>query len=177
MQEQDFLIYVTPLRPTALRIGLQFFGNTEDAEDVAQETMMRLWAASEHIDITRPLEPLVASVAKNVCVSMKRAQSGKETTQIPIHSAPYPIGSAGGESSSPQSLLEERENAVWLEHRLKALPEYLLRVLRMKQEEQLTNQQIADILGTDPRSVATLISKARHQLFNDLKRRNRNENK
>jgi DNA-directed RNA polymerase specialized sigma24 family protein len=47
----------------------------------------------------------------------------------------------------------------------------------MKQEEQLTNQQIADILGTDPRSVATLISKARHQLFNDLKRRNRNENK
>ena len=40
-----------------------------------------------------------------------------------------------------------------------------------------SSKEIADILGTDPRSVATLISKARHQLFNDLKRRNRNENK
>jgi len=108
---------------------------------------------------------------------MKRAKSGIETTQIPIHSAPSLIGRAGGESSSPQSLLEEREDAIWLEHRLKALPEYLSRILHMKQEEQLTNQQIADILDTDPRSVATLISKARHQLFNDLKRRNRNENK
>lgn len=83
----------------------------------------------------------------------------------------------GTDYTSPQSLLEERENAVWLEHRLKALPEYLLRILRMKQEEQLTDQQIADILGTDIRSVQTLISKARHQLFNDLKRRHRNENK
>ena len=177
MQEQDFLIFVTPLRPTALRIGQQFFGSAEDAEDVAQETLLRLWAAREHIDSSRSLEALVATVARNVCVSMKRAKSGIETTQIPIHSAPSLIGRAGGESSSPQSLLEEREDAVWLEHRLKALPEYLSRILRMKQEEQLTNQQIADILGTDPRSVATLISKARHQLFNDLKRRNRNENK
>jgi len=50
MQEQDFLIYVTPLRPTALRIGQQFFGSAEDAEDVAQETLLRLWAAREHID-------------------------------------------------------------------------------------------------------------------------------
>lgn len=165
MQEQDFLIYVTPLRPTALRIGQQFFGSAEDAEDVAQETLLRLWAAREHIDSSRSLEALVATVARNVCVSMKR-----KCTEAPS-------GAVEGISSSPQSLLEEREDAVWLEHRLKALPEYLSRILRMKQEEQLTNQQIADILGTDPRSVATLISKARHQLFNDLKRRNRNENK
>ena len=176
MQEQDFLTYITPLRPTALRIGQQFFGSAADAEDVAQETLLRLWAAREHIDSSHSLEALVARVAKNVCVSMKRAKSGKETTHIPIHSAPSLIGRAGGESS-PQSLLEEREDAVWLEHRLKAMPEYLSRILRMKQEELLTNQQIADILGTDPRSVATLISKARHQLFNDLKRRQRNENK
>lgn len=176
MQEQDFLTYITPLRPTALRIGQQFFGSAADAEDVAQETLLRLWAAREHIDSSHSLEALVARVAKNVCVSMKRAKSGKETTHIPIHSAPSLVGRAGGESS-PQSLLEERENDVWLEHRLKAMPEYLSRILRMKQEEQLTNQQIADILGTDPRSVATLISKARHQLFNDLKRRQRNENK
>ena len=129
MQEQEFIIHITPWRRTAWRIGQQFFGNTDDAEDVAQETMMRLWAAREHIDSSLSLEALVATVARNVCVSMKRVKSGKETTQIPIHSAPSLIGRAGGESSSPQSLLEEREDAVWLEHRLKALPEYLLRIL------------------------------------------------
>ena len=68
MQEQEFIIHVTILRRTALRIGLQFFGNAEDAEDVAQETMMRLWAARKGIDTTRPVEPLVVRVAKNVCV-------------------------------------------------------------------------------------------------------------
>ena len=51
MQEQDFLIYVTPLRPTALRIGQQFFGSAEDAEDVAQETLLRLWPRSPDPDV------------------------------------------------------------------------------------------------------------------------------
>ena len=170
MQEQEFIIHITPLRRTALRIGQQFFGNTEDAEDVAQEAMMRLWAARNNIDMTRPVEPLVVRVAKNVCVSMKRKRNeGEKPLAYGHNEALLPF------ASSPQSLLEERENAVWLEHRLKALPEYLLRILRMKQEEQLTDHQIADILGTDIRSVQTLVSKARRQLFNDLKRRNRNE--
>ena len=172
MQEQEFIFHVTILRRTALRIGLQFFGNAEDAEDVSQETMMRLWAARKGIDTTRPVEPLVVRVAKNVCVSMQRKGNNSEKP-LPKDHHEMPVTT----SSTPQSLLEERENAVWLEHRLKALPEYLLRVLRMKQEEQLTDQQIADILGTDIRSVQTLISKARRQLFNDLKRRNRNETK
>lgn len=173
MQEQEFIIRITPWRRTAWRIGQQFFGNTDDAEDIAQETMMRLWAARNSIDTTRPMESLVVRVAKNVCVSTQR---GRSSHLLPLDTM-VQSSQEGADYTSPQSLLEERENAVWLEHRLKALPEYLLRILRMKQEEQLTDQQIADILGTDIRSVQTLISKARHQLFNDLKRRHRNENK
>lgn len=173
MQEQEFIKHISPWRRTAWRIGQRFFGNADDAEDVAQETMMRLWAARDSIDTTRLLEPLVVRVAKNVCVSIQRGEASHLQPLEPmIHSS-----HEGADYTSPQSLLEERENAVWLEHRLKALPEYLLRILRMKQEEQLTDQQIADILGTDVRSVQTLVSKARHQLLNDLKRRHRNENK
>lgn len=173
MQEQEFIIHITPWRRTAWRIGQQFFGNTDDAEDVAQETMMRLWAARNSIDTTRQVESLVVRVAKNVCVSTQR---GGASHLLPLDTMIH-SSHEGTDYTSPQSLLEERENAVWLEHRLKALPEYLLRILRMKQEEQLTDQQIANILGTDIRSVQTLVSKARHQLFNDLKRRHRNENK
>lgn len=163
MQDHEYLQLIPRQRPLALRIGRQFFGNAEDAEDVAQDTMLRLWAARSHIDATQPLETLVARVAKNVCVSMwrKSHKVGEENTDA--------------DASDPQSLLEEREDAVWLEHRLRALPEYLRRVLRMRQEEGLTAQQIADIIGTDPRSVQTLISKARKQLMNDLKRRNHDE--
>lgn len=168
MHEQDFISHITLLRSTALQLGQQFFGNVEDAEDVAQETMMRLWAAREHIDLTCPLKPLVARVARNVCVDHQRNRRFLQTERIQALTG-------GLEPSDPQSLLEERENDVWLEHRLKALPEYLRRVLRMRQEDDLSNQQIADVLGTDPRSVQTLISKARHQLLNDLKQRYRNE--
>lgn len=180
MQDHEFLQFFPRLRPLALSIGRQFFGNTEDAEDVAQDTMLRLWAARTSIDPTRPLELLVTKVAKNVCVSMWRRRQNESPSVPTIRNDIIPYNKEGPQGSTthapdPQTLLEEREDAVWLEHRLRALPEYLQRVLRMKQEEGLTAQQIAEIIGTDPRSVQTLISKARKQLMNDLKQRYRNE--
>ncbi len=184
MQDHEFLKLIPPLRPLTLHIGLQFFGNADDAEDVAQNTLLRLWAARSHIATTSPLEPLVAKVAKNVCVSMWREKSSHEIPStfsekrnnediIPGGRHVSMVESSGAD---PQTLLEEREDAVWLEHRLRALPEYLQRVLRMKQEEGLTTEQIAEILATDTHSVQTLISKARRQLMIDLRRRYRNKN-
>ena len=174
MQDHEYLQLIPRLRPLALNIGRHFFGNAEDAEDVAQDVMLRLWAARNHIDLARPLEALVTRVAKNVCVDIWRKRQELRNCELQdslAHDSQEGGGVATEGSSSPQALLEEREDAVWLEHRLRALPEYLRRVLRMRQEEGLTAQQIADIIGTDPRSVQTLISKARKQLMNDLKRR------
>lgn len=178
MQDHEYLLLIPRLRPIAQSIGRRFFGNVEDAEDVAQDTMLRLWAARSHIDATQPLETLVTRVAKNVCVSIwrkRKALHNSERQDTREQACQEGGGVAAAGTSDPQTLLEEREDAVWLEHRLRALPEYLRRVLRMRQEEGLTAQQIADIIGTDPRSVQTLISKARKQLMNDLKRRNHDE--
>lgn len=165
MQDQEILQLIPRLRPLAFEIGRQFFGNTEDAEDVAQDTCLRLWAARSHIDVSQSMEPLMARIAKNVCVSMWRKRSVGNEADI--------VSDFPSDDTSPQALLEEREDAIWVEHRLRALPEYLQRVLRLKQEEGLTTEQIAEILGTDPHSVQTLISKARRQLMNELKRRYR----
>jgi len=39
------------LRPKLLHIGVRFFGNNATAEDIAQETLMRLWLIRERIDL------------------------------------------------------------------------------------------------------------------------------
>jgi RNA polymerase sigma-70 factor (ECF subfamily) len=45
-------------------------------------------------------------------------------------------------------------------------------VLRMRQLEHRELSEIADILGIRQTSVSTLLSRARHELLNKLKRRN-----
>ena len=62
------------LRPLILRIGRDFFGSADDAEDVAQETLLQLWRYCQQLDESRNIEALAVRVAKNCCVNMKRRQ-------------------------------------------------------------------------------------------------------
>ena len=51
-----------------VRVGRDFFGNAEDAEDVAQDSLIRLWTYCEKLNAQRNLEALAVMVAKNVCL-------------------------------------------------------------------------------------------------------------
>ena len=74
MDRSTFEQTAARLRPLILRIGRDFFGSADDAEDVAQETLLQLWRYCQQLDEGRNVEALVVRVAKNCCVNMKRRQ-------------------------------------------------------------------------------------------------------
>ena len=51
------------LRPLIYRIGRDFFGSADDAEDVAQETLLQLWRYCQQLDESRNIEALAVRVA------------------------------------------------------------------------------------------------------------------
>ena len=69
MTQQEYEHIVPRLRPRLKDIGRQFFGDEEMAEDIAQETLMRLWMLRERIEPQLDIEPLAVRMAKNLCVS------------------------------------------------------------------------------------------------------------
>ena len=74
MTRSEFEHIAAQLRQRVLKVGLDFFGSKDDAEDAAQEAMIQLWRYCEHIDAERNIEALAVRVAKNCCVSMYRKQ-------------------------------------------------------------------------------------------------------
>ena len=70
------------LRKEMLTIGMAFFGNREDAEDVAQEGLVKLWSYCEHIDTERNVKALAVRGAKNCCVSIHRQRQLFEMRQL-----------------------------------------------------------------------------------------------
>ena len=50
MTQQEFEHIAQQLRPQLLNIGRQFFNDEDCAEDIAQETLMRLWLLRERIE-------------------------------------------------------------------------------------------------------------------------------
>ena len=81
---------------------------------------------------------------------------------------------ADDRTAAPDAHLEQADNEEWLHRRLASLPSMQYQVLRLRQVEQKSHAEIAAILGTTPHSVATLLSRARQQLLEAIRRRNRN---
>ena len=144
-----------------LKVGLQFFGSQEDAEDAAQETMEQLWRYCEQIDASRNIEALAIRVAKNCCVSLYRKN----------RPTPNPSLYGGELGSTPQEILEAKDTERMLEEALDLLKPRERQLFEMRQLEGLSVDEISSETGIPKLSITAMVSAARKKVFIELKRR------
>ena len=159
LSEQEFEELVKRMRPQLMRMGREFFGSEMEAEEVVQETWLRVWNVRHSATVT---EALVIRIARNCCVSMWRGQR----TQVELENISFdevPL------SSTPQEELEEKENSLWLQSRIKNLPPAEREVWALFYDQGLTVEEIAQVRGITIGTVRKIISNVRRQLRNDMR--------
>lgn len=166
MTEKEFTDIATELRELALRKGRDYPLDSDEADDIAQETMLKLWAIRGKVDDGQHARGLAMKIAVHLAIdklrkrrSMPARANGKEQLAI-----------ADG---TPDTDLEDKDNDEWLTRQLGKLPPMEYQVLHLRQAEQKSNAEIAAILGTTLQSVATLLSRARHRLMEQIRQKNR----
>ena len=168
MTRSEFEHIAAQLRQRVLKTGLDFFGNREDAEDVAQETMVQLWRYLEHIDAGRNVEALAVRVAKNCCVSISRKQNKFRTdTAAVADSSLFTLHS----SLSPEAQLEAKDTQRMLSESIALLKPRERQLFEMRQIESLSTEEIAEQTGIPKPSITAMVSAARKKVFTELKRR------
>lgn len=55
------------------RLSYLLLGDSDDAEDVAQETFLRAWKHLKRFDVARPLRPWLLSIASNLASNRRRS--------------------------------------------------------------------------------------------------------
>lgn len=152
------------MRAKAVSTAERFGYSQDDAEDIAQDVMLRLWSLHEQLRDAAHLKASTAITAKRMCIDRWRTthQHLKIDDVIPM---------VDGDSLHDQQEYAELEK--WLDEQIDSLPSTSGMVLRMRQLEHRELSEIADILGIRQTSVSTLLSRARNELLNKLKRRNR----
>ena len=168
MTRSEFEHIAAQLRQRVLKTGLDFFGNREDAEDVAQETMVQLWRYLEHIDAGRNVEALAVRVAKNCCVSISRKQNKFRTdTAAVADSSLFTLHS----SLSPEAQLEAKDTQRMLSESIALLKPRERELFEMRQIEGLSTEEIAEQTEIPKPSITAMVSAARKKVFTELKRR------
>lgn len=164
MTQQDFEHIVIPARKHAVATALRFGLSSDEAEDVAQDVMLRLWAMHDQLRTDLPIPTYAAFIAKQRCIDLWRLRHEEQE----IDDTLYII-----EESNQQDQLESKELEEWLLRQIERMPSTSGIVLRMRQIEHRELSDIATLLGITQHSAETLLSRARRQLMEQLKRRNK----
>lgn len=162
MEQKEFTDMAEILRLRIIAVAQGFRLSDEDADDVSQDVMLKLWTICKDIKDNRSAVSLAVTMAKNLSIDKLRRETKNGNNDIELVDSQY---------CQPDYILEDNENTAWLKDRLKRLPtkEYL--VLHLRQVEKKSTEEIAAIVGIKPVSVPTMLSRARRKLLDDIKKR------
>ena len=166
MTQQEFETTAKELRPLMYDVGLRYFHSQDDAEDVAQESLLLLWRYCEKMGARRSIEGVARKVAQDCCGRMER----KKALKLPAGS-----NENGAECHIPSSdfdSLEAEECDALLEDMMqRRLTPRERELFELRRLDGFSNEEIEVRTGVKRTTVQCMVSKARTKLYLELKRR------
>ena len=150
-------------REKALSVSQSYGAGKDEAEDIAQDVMLRLWQMHDELEQYRSTEAVVTLIARHLLRNHQRRKPSETLDETMIISL----------NTSPLDELEMKEDDAWLTKRLQQLPTTQRTLLYMRQVERRSHEEIAQLLGIETTSVSTLLARARRSLLEEIKRRNK----
>lgn len=145
--------------PRILGFASRTLGERAEAEDIAQEVMLRLWRAAP---AWRSGEAQVTTwayrVALNLCTDRLRARTRRREGALDSVAEP--------EDSAPQAVqsMIDADRQAALMAALATLPDRQREAVVLRHIEGLANPEIADIMGVGVEAVESLIARGKRSL-------------
>lgn len=155
-----------PLLPSLLRVAMILTRNEHQAEDLAQETMMRAYRHIKTFQTGTNMKAWLMTILRRVHIDQyrkdaRRIDAGSLDAMAHEPAAPAP-GHSADESpwSAPDELLS-RFDDVTIEDALRALPDPMRWVLLLVDVEQMSVAEAAEALDVAPGTIKSRASRAR----------------
>lgn len=153
------------------RLALKMLGNPQDAEDILQETFLKAYKHLKSFDGRSKLSTWLFRIATNESLMLLRRRHMDEV------SVDEPIETEDGEQEPiqivdwcclPENELMSKEVRKNIDLSIDRLPDTLKVVFVLRDLENLSTQETAEVLNLSETAVKTRLSRARLRLREDL---------
>jgi RNA polymerase sigma-70 factor (ECF subfamily) len=150
------------------RYLVRLTANPAVAEDLFQETWLKVITRIHRYDERRPFEPWLFSVARNLAIDHLRKAS-PESLDEPSESGETRIARLGVDEPGSLERLLERERRGLLERKLEELPALYREALSLRFEEEMSFEEIAAVLSAPVSTVKSRVQRALSTLRRRMK--------
>ncbi|MBQ6751154.1 MAG: RNA polymerase sigma factor [Bacteroidaceae bacterium] len=154
----DFKHDILPLKNIIFRVALRIVLNREEAEDIVQDTLLKLWERREELEKVDNMESFALTAARHLALDRKeRMDNQLVSLDEEVHDQPE--GQGGTDAS-----LMHRETQGFIADIINALPEKQRTILQMRDIEGKNYKEIANTLSISESDVKVTLFRARNQL-------------
>ena len=154
------LALTSRLAPVVFAQAFRMLGDRAEAEDVTQESLLRLWKAAPGWDATRAkITTWLYRVTSNLCIDCLRKSNRNSGDEVP---------EVADETPGIDRKLQATARAQALQHALQTLPDRQRQAMILRHIEDLSNPEIFDIMEISVEAVESLVSRGRRALASTL---------
>ena len=160
MKNISFRTDVLPLKNELFRLALSITLNRADAEDVVQETMLRVWNRREQWDTIESIEAYCMTTCRNVALDRQKRMENQNASledvecEAPDHSS----------SANPEEQAVQRDRVDRVRRLMALLPEKQRTCMQLRDIEGKSYKEIAAVLDITEQQVKVNIFRARQTI-------------
>ena len=166
-EAQAFDRFVEHFRSKVFHYTWLMCGRPEDAEEVAQETLLRVFESLEQLREPERLRAWVFRIARNACLMQRRHSVFAPAVEISTDEL-TPADEPSGEGLPPDREYLRGELQAVVDRAIAELPPNYRAVVVLRDLEELSTEETAQILDLAPDNVKTRLSRARKAMRQKL---------
>lgn len=156
MNENEFISLILPLRDRLFRIAWYIVRSKEEAEDIVQDVMIRIWKMEGEVKLIGNVEAYCYTMTRNLALNRMALKVNRH------------IGLSDGQDSGvddgPLEQMEQEERSRLLLRLMQRLPEPQCDIIQLRDIEGMSYLDIASTLGLSEEQVKVYLFRARKKI-------------
>ena len=144
MTTETFRQEAQRMRTTLVRLAFGILRDSDEAEDVVQDVLLRLWQMRDQLRM--PIEPLARVLTRNRCIDIARRKKPAAELSLAVF------------QEEDEALRERIERMMKV---IETLPDLQQTILRLRHMEGMEFKEIAELTGSTEAAVRKALSRAR----------------
>jgi RNA polymerase sigma factor (sigma-70 family) len=153
MNPEEFKIQVLPLKHKLFRLSFRMLENHEEAEDVVQDALIKLWTRREELKKYSSIEAFAMTITKNISLDRIRSKSFREERLTDRQAVSL--------KHDPGDVLEREDFSGFIKKIIENLPDQQKAIMHMRDIEGMEYEQIAEVIGLNVNAIRVNLSRAR----------------
>ncbi|MDD5695791.1 MAG: RNA polymerase sigma factor [Bacteroidales bacterium] len=160
MTPKQFTEEIFPLKDKLFRFAMRILDDREDARDMVQVVLVRLWDQNTELHKLRNTEAFAMTLTRNLCIDWLRTNGRilRGDTQEIMMIDPV----------TPYDLTEIRDSVKRINHLINHLPDQQRMILHLRDIEGYEFEEIASILDLNLNVIRVNLSRARKKIKEEL---------